>query len=162
MTATIIQTDHPAARFTMEGVDGLDGGRLEAVVIGDVAWQKEGTGPWRKSPGGAADFDAAFQPLSPIDLVSQFDGLSGGLHDVGRGTRNDRPAIHYRIDASDAAAAAAGLSSGSADLWVTDGGDLVAVDVDGAWDVEGTATAVTLRIDVTHVDDPANVVRPPA
>ncbi len=162
MTATLIQTDHPAARFAMEGVDGLAGGRLEAVVIGDEAWQKEGSGPWKKSPGGAADFDAAFQPLSPIDLVSEFDGLSAGLREVGRETRNDRPAIHYRIASSDATATAAGLTAGAAELWVTESrGDLVAVDIDGTWDVDGTASPVTLKVDVTHVNDAANTVRPP-
>jgi len=163
MTATIIQTDHPAARVAMEGVDGLEGGRLEAVVIGDAAWRKEGSGPWRKSPGGAADFDAAFQPLSPIDLVSGFDGLSAGLREIARETRNQQRAIHDRVASSDAAATAAGLSAGSADLWVTEArGDLVAVDIDGTWDVDGTATPVTLRIDISHVNDAANVVRPPA
>lgn len=163
MTATIIQTDHPAARFAMDGVNGLEGGRLEAVVIGDEAWQKEGSAAWRKSPGGAADFDAAFQPLSPIDLVSEFDGLSAGLHQLGRETRNERPAIHYRISSTDAAAGAAGLSAGAADLWVTEGrGDLVGVDVEGTWDIDGTATPITLRVDVSHVNDPTNAVRPPA
>jgi hypothetical protein len=163
MTATIIQTNDPAARFTMEGVDGLEGGRLEAVVIGDTAWEKEGSGPWRKSPGGAADFDAAFQPLSPIDLVSAFDGLSAGLREVGRETRNQQRSIHDHVGSSDAAATAAGLSAGSADLWVTEArGDLVAVDIDGTWDVDGAATPVTLRIDITHVNDAANAVRPPA
>jgi hypothetical protein len=32
---------------------------------------------------------------------------------------------------------------------------------DGTVDLDGTATPVILRIDVTHIDDPANKVRPP-
>jgi hypothetical protein len=147
----------------MEGVDGFVGGRLEAVVIGDEAWLREGGGSWRKSPGGAADFDAAFTSLSPIDLASGFDDMTPALEEVGPESRNTRATIHYRADATNAVAANAGLSAGTADLWVdVRAGFLVGLEVAGTWDIEGTPTPVTLRIDVTHVGDRANVVKPPA
>ena len=163
LTSTLLQGDHPAAEFTMVGVDGLEGGRLQAIVIGDEAWLKAGTGRWMKTPGGAADFDAAFTALSPIDLASGFEGLAPAIRKVAPEKKNSIASTHYRVVSSDAAAAAAGLTTGSADLWLAvDGRYLVALDVAGTWDVDGTPTPVTLRIDVSHVNDRANVVRPPA
>jgi hypothetical protein len=164
MISTLLQGAEPAAKFSMVGVDGFADGRLDAVVIGDQAWLKEGSaGHWVKSPGGAGDFDAAFTTLSPIDLVDGFDDLSGALHRVGSERRNGRPAVHYHADSNDPAADTAGLTSGSVDAWLaTTNGYLVALVIDGTWDADGTPTPVLLRIDVTHVDDPANKVAPPA
>jgi len=163
MTSTLVQGDNPAAEFSMAGVDGFAGGRLRAVVIGDQAWLKEGAGRWAKSPGGAADFDAAFTTLSPIDLVAGFDDLSPALRLVGTERRNGRPTFRFHTDASDAAAAAAGLTTGSVDAWLaTSGRFLVGLVIDGTWDLDGTPTRVFLRIDVTLVNDPANKIVPPA
>ena len=162
MTSTLVQGADPAAQFSMTGVDGFAGGRLQAIVIGDQAWLKEGGGGWVKSPGGAADFDAAFTTLSPIDLVAGFEGLSGAIRRTGTETRNGRRTIHYRADSGDAVAEAAGLSKGSIDAWLAaPGGYLVGLDIDGTWDLDGTPTRVVLRIDVTRVNDRANKVAPP-
>jgi len=163
LTSTLVQGDHPAAEFTMVGVDGLEGGRLQAIVIGDEAWLKAGSGRWMKSPGGAADFDAAFTAMSPIDLASGFEGLTEAIRPVGAAKRNGIQARHYRADASDEATAAAGLTDGSADVWLAvDGGYLVGLNVAGTWDLDGTPTPVMLRIDVSRVNDRANEIRPPA
>jgi len=163
MTSTLLQGTNPAAEFSMAGVDGYTGGRLRAIVIGEQAWLKEGGGRWVKSPGGAADFDAAFTTLSPIDLVDGFDDLSGALHRLGTEQRNGKATIHYHADANDELAVAAGLTSGSVDAWLaTSGRYLVGLAIDGTWDVDGTPTPVVLRIDVTHVNDRANKVSPPA
>jgi hypothetical protein len=163
MTATLVQGDDPAAQFRMDGVDGFEGGRLQAIVIGDEAWLKEGSRAWRTSPGGPADFDAAYNAMSPIDLASGFDGLDPALEVVGGEVRNGQRTTHYRADSAIPAAADAGLTAGTVDLWLADpDGYLVALDVAGTWDVEGTATPVTLRIDVSHVADRANVIKPPA
>jgi hypothetical protein len=166
MTSTHIQGDVPAASFTMTGVDGPAGPTddpLRAVVIGDEAWLRSGTGAWTKSPGGAADFDAAFTALSPTELVGGFEGLGPAFVKVGSETKNGRPTTHFRVDASDSVAAQAGLTTGGVDVWVgRDASELIGILADGKVDVDGTVTAVYLRIDVTHIDDPANRVRPPA
>lgn len=162
MDSTLVQGDAPAARFSMAGVAGFAGGRLQAVVIGDQAWLREGSGGWVKSAGGAADFDAAFTTMSPIDLVAGFEALSGALEPAGTETRNGRRTIHYRTADGDAGATEAGLSTGSVDAWfAASGGYLVALDIDGTWDLDGGPTPVLLRIDVTRVDDPANRISPP-
>ncbi len=162
MTSTLIQGDEPAAQFSMTGVDGYSGGRLQAIVIGDEAWLREGGGSWVKSPGGAADFDAAFTTLSPIELVGEFEGLGGAIRRTGIETRNGRRTIHYHADAGDAVAKEAGLSKGTVDAWfAASGGYLVGFEIDGTWDLAGTPKPVSLRIDVTRVNDRANVVTPP-
>jgi hypothetical protein len=146
----------------MAGVDGFAGGRLRAIVIGDEAWLKEGAGPWVKSPGGAADFDAAFTTLSPIDLVGGFEGLSAAIQRTGTERRNGLRTIRYHVDSGDAVAVAAGLTEGSADAWLAvSGGYLVSLAIDGTWDLDDTPTRVVLKIDVTHVNDRANKVTPP-
>ena len=162
MNATLVQGDDPAAQFRMDGVDGFEGGRLQGIVIGDEAWLKEGTQAWRTSEGGTADFDAAYNALSPIDLATGFDALDPALEVVDTGTKNGQRATHYRAESGSPAATDAGLTAGTADLWISDpAGYLVALDVAGTWDIEGTPTPVTLRIDVSHVDDRANAVRRP-
>lgn len=162
MTSTLVQSSDPAAEFTMVGVDGLAGGRLQAIVIGDQAWLKSGGGSWAKSPGGAADYDAAFTALSPIDLASGFEDLAPALVLVGAERRNGQSTTHYRVDATTGAAKAAGLTAGAADLWLASkGAYLVALDVAGSWDIDDTPTPIVLKIDVTHVNDPANAIKPP-
>jgi hypothetical protein len=162
MDSTLVQGEDPAARFRMTGVAGFAGGRLEAVVIGEQAWLKEGSAAWVKSPGGAADFDAAFTTLSPIDLTSEFESLSGAIRRTGVETRNGRRTIHYHADAGDPGATEAGLSRGTIDAWfAASGGYLVGLEIDGTWDLDGTPARVTLGIDVTRVNDPLNRVVPP-
>lgn len=166
MTSTLVQGDIPAAAFTITGVDGLEGltgGQLEAIVIGDEAWVRSGSGRWAKSPGGAADFDAAFTTLSPSDLVAGFEGLGPAFRTIGTETKNGKATTHYRADASDAAGTDVAMTEGAVDAWVArDGGALIAFKADATLDVDGTLTPVLLQIDVTRIDDPANRVRPPA
>jgi hypothetical protein len=163
MTSTLVQGDEPAARFAMTGADGFTGGRLEAIVIGDRAWFKEGGGTWQPSPGGAADFDAAFLTLSPVELVRQFDALTPVLATAGTERRNSIRTKHLHGDASNLAATDAGLIDGTIDVWrATTGGYLVAFDLDGSWlDDDGNPVRTTVKIDVTRVNDAANRVTAP-
>ncbi len=163
MTSTLVQSADPAAEFSMAGVDGYKGGRLDAVVIGDKAWLKEGSGSWVVSPGGAGDFDAAFTTLSPIDLVTQVAALSPALVRVGTERHDGRSTIRYHADSDSPVAKAAGLTAGSIDLWVsTSGRFLVGLVLQGTWNGDAAPIAVTLKIDVTRVNDAANKVSPPA
>lgn len=162
MTSTLIQGEAPAAAFTMRGVAGLDGGSLEAIVIGDEAWLRSGGGRWIRSPGGAADFDAAFTTLSPIDLVAGFEELAASINRIADEQKNGIPSIRYRAESGDPEAAAAGLTGGRADLWLAaEAGYLVALEIDGTWDVDGSPTPIFLQIDVAGVNDPANRISPP-
>ena len=162
MTSILIQGEDPAADITMAGVGGFAGGRLRAIVIGDEAWLREGGGAWSKSPGGAADFDAAFTTLSPVGLLTEFEGLTPAIRRAGTGQRAGVKVVRYHTDSDDALAATAGLTTGSADVWLaSSGGYLVGASIVGTWDLDGTATPVELTIDVTRVNDRANRVTPP-
>lgn len=162
MTSTVIQGSDPAASFTMTGVDGLEGGRLQAIVIGEEAWLKSGTGRWLRSPGGAADFDAAFTTLSPIGLVSGFEGLALAINRVGEERKNGERTTHYVSEDGAEEAAAAGLTHGITNLWLArDGGYLVGLAIEGTWALDETPTPISLTIDVTNVNDPANRISPP-
>lgn len=162
MTSTLVQGADPAAAFTMTGVDGLEGGRLQAVMIGEEAWLKSGSGNWLRSPGGAADFDAAFTTMSPIGLLGAFEGLARAINRVGDQRKNGEPATHYASQEGDEEAAAAGLTRGTTNLWLAaDRGYLVGLTIEGTWDLDGTPTPISLTIDITNVNDPANRVLPP-
>lgn len=166
MTSTLVQGDIPAAAFTMTGIDGLEGladGPLQAIVIGDEAWLRSGNGRWAKSPGGAADFDAAFTTLSPTELVAGFEGLAPAFKRVGSETKNGKATTHYRAVAADAVGTNLAVTDGTVDAWIArDDGALISFAADATFDVDGTLTPVLLQIDVTRIDDPANRVRPPA
>jgi hypothetical protein len=162
MTSTLIQTEDPSAEFAMTGVDGFPGGRLDAIVVGADAWLRTGGGAWKKTPGGAADFDAAFTTLSPIDLAATFEDLSPAFRNVGPERHNGIKTSHLHAEASDPAAEAAGLTAGTADLWVSaTKGYLVGLLVDGTWSVDGTPSPTYLRIEVSRVNSSSNKVAPP-
>jgi hypothetical protein len=165
MTSTLVQGDVPAAAFTMTGVDGVEGladAPLRVIVIGDEAWLRSGTGRWTKSPGGAADFDAAITTLSPTELVSGFEALGRAFVKVGPEAKNGWPTTRYHVESTNPIAVEGGLTAGGIDVWLgRDAGELIGILADGTVDVDGTVTSVYLRIDVTHVNDPTNRVRPP-
>jgi hypothetical protein len=163
MTSTLIQGDQPAARFVMTGADGFAGGRLEAVVIGDEAWLREGSGAWQKSAGGAADFDAAFTTMSPVELVTPFEGLSTRLVVGGTERRNGIRATRLDLDATDGTASDAGLTDGTLQLWrATSGRYLVGLVLDGTWLTDdGSPSHVELKVEVTNVNDAKNRVVAP-
>jgi hypothetical protein len=162
MTATLVQGDEPAVAFAMVGIAGVDGVRLDAIIIGDQAWLKNAAGHWVSSPGGAGDVEAPLTALSPPDLVSDFDALSASLRQIGPERRNGQSTVHWQTSAGDAAAASAGLSAGTVDAWLAAvGGDLVALNITGTWDIDGTPTPIVLRIDISRVNDPANRITPP-
>ena len=47
-------------------------------------------------------------------------------------------------------------------LWLAaDGGYLVALVIDGTWDMDGVPTPILLKIDVSGINDPANRIKPP-
>jgi hypothetical protein len=166
MTETVVSASDPSAvAFTITGADLTDGETIDAIVIGEEAWLKNGNGKWAKSPGGAADFDAVFTTLSPDSIVFGFDDIASAMTMVGSETKNGRAADHYRLDAAtDAAvASAAGMTAGSADLWLASEGQfLIGMAVDATTNIDGTASHVVLTIDIDRINDPRNVVRAPS
>ena len=125
------------------------------VVIGDEAWMDSGDG---FEPLPAALASSMLLAFDPMIMAGGFanTGAWAGSTDLGTETHNGVDARHIRIDGSTLGAMVPNLPAGaSIDAWVaTDGGYIVGLEVVG----EGGKGFV---IDVTGVNDPANVVERP-
>ena len=76
--------------------------------------------------------------------------------------KNGERTTHYVSEDGDEEAAAAGLTHGNTNLWLArDGGYLVGLAIEGTWALDETPTPISLTIDVTNVNDPANRISPP-
>jgi hypothetical protein len=125
------------------------------VVIGDEAWMDSGDG---FEPLPAALASSMLLAFDPMILAGGFanTGAWAGSTDLGTEEHNGVDTRHIRIDGSTLGAMVPNLPAGaSIDAWVaTDGGYIVGLEVVG----EGGKGFV---IDVTGVNDPANVVERP-
>lgn len=129
------------------------------VTIGEEAWIGEGDGPLKSAPSALV---AGMIPLfDPGVLLAAFANESLLAHGdkIGEEDKNGQPTTHYKVNMSDIPNfAALGMpASATVEVWVADDGYLasfIATDF-------GTVGA-TLGIDVTNVNDPANIVERPS
>lgn len=129
------------------------------VTIGDEAWMGTGDGPLESAPSGLI---AGFIPLfDPAVLLSVFanEGILQFADNLGQEDKNGQPTTHYKVDVSKIPnLAALGMPAGAAiEMWVADDGYLVSFV---AKDFGGSGS--DLVMDVTDVNDPANVVERPS
>lgn len=128
------------------------------VVIGDEVWM--GT-PGRDdlAPAPAQMAQALLSTFDPVILVGAFatPGAMTGATEVGTEEKNGVQARHFQIDASSIVGTLASMPPGSSiDIWIADGdGYLVSMAVTGMADGE-------FSMDVTNVNDAANVVERPS
>lgn len=150
--ATVVMKP-PKAEAIILG-DGTDTTRV--IRIGDKAWLAPGNKQYQEVP--ISMVDPLVDPF-PIRLFERFaDGNIGALaNDLGLEQKNGISARHYRLDSTTPLVGAfASLPAGAAiDFWVADEGYLVAYALTGASN-EGRS------IDISNVNDPANVVNPPS
>lgn len=126
------------------------------VIIGEEAWIDSGDGFTVVDPSMAQAIFGLYDPAVLIGAFAQ-PGAMTGAGEVGSEEKNGVQARHFRVDASSMIGAIASMPPGSAvDIWVAeDGGYLVSMAVTGL--AEGD-----FSMDVTNVNDPANVVERPA
>ena len=129
------------------------------VTIGDEAWMGTGDGPLQSAPGPLI---AGMVPLfDPMVLLGAFGGLSLSQYaqNLGEEDKNGQPTTHYKVDVSSIPnLAQLGMpASATVETWVADDGYLVSLVASDF----GTVGA-NLKIDVTNVNDPANVVERPS
>jgi len=153
-SGTVI-TKPVAARDLLIGT-GADA--THVVTIGDEAWMGTGDGPLESSPSALV---ASIIPLfDPSVLLSVFanQGILQYAENLGQEDKNGQPTTHYKVDVSKIPnLAALGMPAGAAlEMWVADDGYLVSFV---AKDFGGTGS--DLAMDVTNVNDPANVVERP-
>ncbi len=150
--ATVV-TEPVAAREITLGPDG----DTRIVRIGTEAWMATGTDPYQSVP--AAMVDGIVGAFDPIVMFGAFaSGNIGAIAaDLGTESRNGINTRHFRLDATSSLVGAfAGLPAGAAiDFWVADEGYLVGYEFTGLPDGQD------LAINVTNIDDPANVVERP-
>lgn len=124
----------------------------EFIIVGDTAWEKD-DGKWQEIPSQLGK--AMLMALDPSTMFAAYASAnwSGAATQVGHEDKNGIPSTHYSIDPS--RVIIAGVPAGTTiDLWVADAGHLVALEI-----VSGGVTQ--LGIEVSDVNDPANVVERP-
>lgn len=147
-TATVVTRPVLSRDVTTE-----DGTRI--VIIGDEAWIGQGDVLQPAPPEMATPMLAAFDPMLLMGAFATPGALTGAT-EVGTEEKNGVQARHFRVDADSIVGAMASMPPGSAiDMWVADAGYLVSLSVTGTG--EGAFT-----VDITNVNDPANVVGRPS
>jgi hypothetical protein len=126
------------------------------VTIGDESWMGTGAEPLQSAPNALVG--SMLGLFDPTILLAAFGNGSVGAYadNVGTEDKNGQPTTHYRVDAARLAVIASFPPSATIDFWVADDGYLVSV---AATDFGTVGT--NLAIDVTKVNDPANVVAHP-
>jgi hypothetical protein len=127
------------------------------VIVGDQAWTADGpTGAFSAIPGGSSGpMLAAFDPTLLLQAYSSLD-FAHLATDKGVENKNGISAHHLRIDSSTLFGGIAVIPAGtSIDIWVADSGYVV------AWEMTGLASGSDVAIEITNVNDPANVVTAP-
>jgi hypothetical protein len=165
MQATV-DTESEAVQFSMGGMAGLPGGAasLNVIIIGNDAWVDPGTGTYIAQPGGASTYGPVLQQLSPENLLQRVPaGGMAGAQRVGEEDRNGVPTIHYLAEGSSSPEMAAELGPDSVvHLWVaTDGGHMVALEMQGTTEVQGVDTDIVMSMDISRINDPTIEIRPP-
>jgi hypothetical protein len=126
------------------------------VSIGDEVWMGEGDNLVPTSSQLATAMLSAFDPIMLIGAFAQ-PGALGGAEDLGTEEKNGVQAHHYRIDGDSFMGGFMSFPPGAGfDMWIADEGYLVSLAM------VGITPGEELVIDVTNVNDPANVVERPS
>jgi hypothetical protein len=151
--AVIVRNPEAAQDITIENAQGTQ----HIVVIGDEAWVDAGNGTFAPVPAqAAAALTNAFDPVLLAGQVNQ-PGFLSAVQTVGTEDKNGVSTTHYRLDADSPGAQLASLPPGAAmDFWVAEDGYLVSLTATGI-----DPSLESMSIDVTNINDPANVVERP-
>jgi len=131
-------------------------GDTRVVVIGSDTWVGQNGAPLTKVPEAMAN--GLFAAFDPSLIVGAFSGAGWAQSSLDQGIeqKNDVSAHHYHIDSSTLAGGFTGLPAGATvDVWIAEDGYLVAFESVGTQGGD-------YSIEVTGVNDPANVVETPS
>lgn len=129
------------------------------VVIGDDVWTADGAdGRFEPIPAAfAGTMLLAFDPTVMLAGFAGADFANSGAANLGTEDKNGVRAVHVRLDSTSLLGAAGAMPAGSAiDIWVAEAGHLV------AWEMSGFGADSDIAIQVTGVNDSANVVARPS
>lgn len=130
------------------------------VVVGDRVWSADGTDGQFKAlpPEMSASMLLAYDPSLMLTAYAGIDWSAGGIGaNQGVEQKNGVQATHLKLDSTTFAYLATGWPAGAAiNIWVAQAGYVV------AWEMTGFETGQDIAIEITNVNDPANVVETPA
>jgi hypothetical protein len=137
---------------------------IQTIVIGTQQWTSMDGNSWY--PADNTDPTTVTDLLPGHDYAQWFDANSTGFSVAGTETKNGVTCIHYKGSDSLGSlyAGLAGVSANfQADLWVAKDGNYPVSGVYGFFASSGgQAGSFGYSFDVTHINDPANAVTPPA
>lgn len=165
-----ITTTHQTVPVKAEDLEVTAAGQQIGVISieGKGTWMKTGTADWvAVDAATATQMTSSFSAFAPDILLQSFnlDQVTAALDQVGVETKNGVQANHLRVDAAKLAAlpsASAIPSDLKMDLWIAQSGDyVVALDFSATVDISGTATPISMKLDVSNVNDAGLKVNPP-
>jgi hypothetical protein len=128
------------------------------VVIGEEVWTADGAdGAFELLPAEfAATMLLAFDPTMMLSAFAGADFANSGAANLGTEDKNGVQAVHVRLDSTSFFGAGGAIPAGAAiDIWVAEAGYLV------AWEMTGFGSGSDMSIQVTGINDSANVVERP-
>jgi len=138
---------------------GSGAGATHIVKIGDETWVGTADGPLKVAPAGMVDsMLPLFDPGTLLSIFANASVLSYAA-DLGEEVKNGQPTTHYKVNLADIPNFAAfGMpATATVETWVADDGYLVSFIA-----TDYGAAGRNMHIDVTNVNDPANVVERPS
>lgn len=153
VSAIVVRDPELAQDITVESA----GVEQRIIIIGDDAWMDAGTGSFTEVPASVAGgLSSAFDPVTLLGAFSQ-PAVAAAMENLGQEERNGVQTTHFRLNEDSPGAALASIPPGaSMDVWLAEEGYLVAME---ASNLNETTTLV--RMDITDVNSPDNVVEAP-
>jgi hypothetical protein len=152
--SAIIVRDPELAQDITVGSAGVE---QRIIIIGEDAWMDAGTGSFTEVPASVAGgLSSAFDPVTLLGAFNQ-PAVAAAMENLGQEERNGVQTTHFRLNEDSPGAALASIPpGGSMDVWLAEEGYLVAME---ASNLNETTTLV--RMDITDVNSPENVVEAP-
>jgi hypothetical protein len=148
----------PVVKKNVTTYDDAGNPETQMIISDQKVWVKDlPDGEFKEAPAQLAQ--AMLLAFDPGILLGAYTAVdwSHSSTDQGSETKNDIPARHLHVDASTFPGGAIAMPAGAyIDLWVADAGYIV------AWEMTGFPAGQDIKIEVSHVDDPSNVVEEPS
>jgi hypothetical protein len=162
MEGTKVLKPDKALKFNMVGLSGDTA--ITYIVIGTDSWMDLGSGIFIRVPSDTANAEQLFDSFQADQFFgSNLASLAGGWVAVGQEDKNGVATTHFHVDKDSpggTSLAAAWGDTAVIDTWVAnDGGYLVSVKFSGVQ--PGQTVPFEIGLDISGIDDPANVISPP-
>ena len=142
----ILTVNRPSSAWSgsLESTAGI----VRAIVIAERGWLDRGSGSYVRTNVAEARAAVGIDAVDRIFDALDDPDLERDLRLVGREEHNGSQADRYHATPG---------AGGSVDVWIAPEGHLIAIS-SSAW----PATDDAVQVEISDVDDPANVVEPPS